>query len=123
MPSIKTLMTKLGFHNQGADFYIPRDHPHAHVRVTNASKEVNDVPGIRQYISFIALSFGDGVNTVSVYRRDPAGRPPEQLENGNFSPAKKARLETALHDKVGMDATADIQRALNLLTGIGIDFG
>ncbi len=120
MPSIRTLMTGLGFHNQGAEFYIPRDHPHAHVRVSNGEKIVDNVAGIRPYIVFIALSFGDGVNTVNAYRRNP---PTEQLENGDFNRGKKERLETALHDRVGMDAAASIQRALNLLTGMGIDFG
>jgi len=113
-------MTRLGFHNQGAEFYIPQDHPHAHVRVDNAARIVNNVAAIRQYIDFISLSFGNGVNTVNAYRRNP---PTEQLEVGSFDPYKKGRLERALASLVQKDTARTIQRALNLLTGMGIDYG
>ena len=73
---------------------MPAAHPHVHIRVTNAALIVVDVAAIRQYIQFIVLSFGDGVNTVTLYRRGDnyivnGGQMVEQLETAITTSIKR----------------------------------
>ena len=119
MSIIRELLINLGC-NRGAgpNFYLPADHPHVHIGVFNAAREVADLAAVRESISFISLSYGDGVNTIDLYRRNP---PSEQLETGKYRVEKKTRFEAGLHRTIGVRVAQDMQRMLNFLTGMGID--
>src|SRR3954471_21061508 len=101
MPTISNLTTGLGCSKgAGPNFYLPADHPHVHIGVTNAVLNVMNLAATRPYIAFISLSYGDGVNTVNLYRRGVG----EQLENGTYNIDKKTRFEAALYCQIGIDA-------------------
>jgi hypothetical protein len=118
MPSISSLITGLGCtKGAGPNFYLPADHPHVHIGVTNAALTVPNLAGTRQYIAFISLSYGNGVNTVNLYRRGVG----EHLEEGTYNINKKTRFEAALYSQIGINAGTMMQKMLNELTGMGID--
>lgn len=118
MPSISNLIRGLGCtQGAGPNFYLPADHPHVHIGVDNAATNVGTLEDVRSHIQFISLSFGDGVNTVNLYRRDADGA----LESRVYDIGKKSRFEAALHNKIGIAVAMDIQLMLNRLTGMGID--
>src|SRR5277367_870620 len=93
--------------------YQSAAHPHVHVGVTNAARIVADLAGVRPCIVFISLSWGDGVNTINLYRRDTANG--EQLENGAYNINKKTRFERALAIVIGTAAAQSMQRMMNIL--------
>lgn len=121
MPAVSELLQQLGFHQAGPDFYLPRRHPHVHLRVANAEKIVPDLAAVRAEIQFIALSWGgaiDGHPTASLYDRNGWS---EVLETGSFDRAKKLNFENSLARWILTDTRGMIQATLNRLTGMGID--
>lgn len=119
MPTVNHLMQQNGwFQGQGPDFYFPQNHPHIHVQVNNAARVVADWNAVKAEITFVVLSFGQVQPTVALYNRNPPG---EQLESKHYDLTKKTRFETALRTQVGVDTADQMQRQVNLLTGMGID--
>lgn len=122
MPSIETLLGAphgLGW-NKGAgpNFYFPGPHPHVHIGVANSATIVADLRAIRAHITFISLSYGGHPATVNLYQRN---LPNEQFEIGAYNLDKKAAFENALYGNIGVGQCVQIQRDLNIMTGIGID--
>ena len=124
MSSVSQLLThpNLGFvQGAGPNFYLPHDHPHIHVGVNNAAAIVDSLAQVRERITFISLSWGGiagGRRTINLYQRGPD----EQLEQRTHDRRKKSNLEAALADHVGPGTSRAMQRSLNHLTQIGIDF-
>ncbi|OJJ21196.1 hypothetical protein BKI52_11560 [marine bacterium AO1-C] len=108
MRTIKKILQDYGWtQGAGGDFYFLNGYPHLHLKVDRDYHQVNSLREVLPHVKHLTLSFGgDGANVTFV--RDGA------LQN-------RAALESALYERVGSDRAVQMQRMINLMTGMGVD--